>query len=68
MRAYRIWALDCAPSVGELREEIMEEAYFFACNIHPGSTKMYHDLKGTYRWNGMKRDIADFVSKCLTCQ
>ena len=29
---------------------------------------MYHDLKNTYWWNGMKRDIADFVSKCLTCQ
>ena len=29
---------------------------------------MYHDLKDTYWWNGMKRDIAEFVSKCLTCQ
>ena len=29
---------------------------------------MYHDLKDTYWWNGMKKDITDFVSKCLTCQ
>ena len=58
----------CVPDVDELRKEIMEEAHVSAYNIHPGSTKMYHDLKDTYWWNGMKRDIADFVSKCLTCQ
>ena len=46
----------------------MEEAHFSAYSIHPGSAKMYHNLKDTYWWNGMKRDIADFVSKCLTCQ
>ncbi|KAA3484134.1 DNA/RNA polymerases superfamily protein [Gossypium australe] len=37
-------------------------------SIHPGSTKMYHDLKQHYWWSGMKRDIPDFVSKCLVCQ
>ena len=58
----------CVPNVDELRKEIMEEAHFFAYSIHPGSTKMYHDLKNTYAWNGMKRDIAEVVSKCLTCQ
>ena len=58
----------CVPDVGELRKEIMEEAHFSAYSIHPGSTKMYHDLKDTYWWNGMKKDIAKFVSKCLTCQ
>ena len=55
-------------NVDGLRKEIMEEAHFSAYSIHPGSTKMYHDLKDTYWWNGMKRDIAEFVSKCLTCQ
>ena len=58
----------CVPDVDELRKEIMKKAHFSAYSIHPGSTKMYHDLKDTYWWNGMKRDIADFVSKCLTCQ
>ena len=58
----------CVPDVDELRKEIMEGAHFSAYNIHPGSTKMYHDLKDTYWWNGMKRDIIDYVSKCLTCQ
>ena len=55
------------PDVDELRKEIMEEAHFSTYSIHPGCTKMYHDLKDTYWWNGMKRDITDFVSKCLTC-
>ena len=46
----------------------MEEAHFSAYSIHPSSTKMYHDLKDTYWWNRMKRDIVKFVSKCLICQ
>ena len=58
----------CVLDVDELRKVIIEEAHFSAYSIHPGSTKMYHDLKDTYWWNGMKRDIAEFVSKCLTCQ
>ena len=41
---------------------------FSAYSIHSSSTKMYYDLKDTYWWNGMKRDIANFVSKCLTYQ
>ena len=36
--------------------------------MHPGSTKMYRDLKQFYWWSGMKKDIVDYVSKCLTCQ
>ena len=38
----------CVPNMDELRKEIMEEAHFSAYSIHPGSTKMYHDLKDTY--------------------
>ena len=58
----------CVLDVDNLRKEIIEEAHFSACSVHPCSTKMYHDLKDTYWWNGMKRDIVEFVSKCLTCQ
>ena len=58
----------CIIDVDELRKEIMEEAHFSAYNIHLGSTKKHNDLKDTYWWNGMKRDIAEFMSKCLTCQ
>ncbi|KAL0537500.1 hypothetical protein IC582_026478 [Cucumis melo] len=36
--------------------------------MHPGSTKMYQDLKRVYWWLNMKREVAEFVSKCLVCQ
>ena len=29
---------------------------------------MYQGLKEHFWWNGMKKDVADYVSKCLTCQ
>ena len=58
----------CVPDVGDVRREIMEKAHSSAYAMHPGSTKMYHTLKEHYWWKGMKRDIAEFVSRCLTCQ
>jgi hypothetical protein len=51
-----------------LRKEIMSEAYRSLYTVHPGGTKMYRDVKGSYWWNNMKRDIAKFVEQCLTCQ
>ena len=56
------------PDVGDVRREIMEEAHSSAYAMHSGSTKMYHTLKEHYWWKGMKRDITEFVSRCLTCQ
>ncbi|KAH0658050.1 hypothetical protein KY289_026798 [Solanum tuberosum] len=56
------------PDLGELRQHILAEAYTFRYSIHPGATKMYRDLREVYWWNGMKRDIADFVAKCPNCQ
>ena len=53
----------CAPDVGELIKPILDEAHNSRYFIHPVSTKIYRDLCEVYRWNGMKRDIADFVSK-----
>ena len=58
----------CVPDVGELNKEIMVEARSFAYAIHPGSTKMYHTLREHYWWRGMKKDVAEFVSRCLICQ
>ena len=58
----------CVPEYGELKRDIMEEAHSSAYAMHPGSTKMYRTLKEHYRWNGMKKEIASFVSRCLTCQ
>ena len=58
----------CVPEYGELKRDIMEEAHSFAYAMHPGSTKMYRTLKEHYWWNGMKKEIANFISRCLTCQ
>ena len=58
----------CVPEIDELKRKIMEEAHSSAYAMHPGSTKMYHTLREHYWWKGMKKEIADFVSRCLTCQ
>ena len=46
----------------------MEEVHHSSYTIHPGSTKMYQDLKEFFWWEGTKKDVAEFVSKCLVCQ
>jgi hypothetical protein len=46
---------------------IMDEAHKTQYSVHPGSDKMYQDLRGMYWWPRMKADIATYVSKCLTC-
>ncbi|WRX21059.1 Reverse transcriptase domain - like 10 [Theobroma cacao] len=58
----------CVPKDDQLRRAILEEAHSFAYTLHPGSTKMYRTIKESYWWPSMKRDIAEFVAKCLTCQ
>jgi hypothetical protein len=56
------------PNVKELKEKILHEAHESTYSIHPGGNKMYHDLKTTYWWYGMKRDVAEYVTLCDTCQ
>jgi hypothetical protein len=58
----------CIPEIKEIRELILREAHDSAYSIHPGSTKMYHDLKSRYWWYGMKRSIAEYVALCDNCQ
>jgi hypothetical protein len=58
----------CVPNVKELKDKILYEAHEFAYSIHPRGNKMYHDLKTTYWWYGMKRDIAEYVALCDTYQ
>ncbi|GKV05622.1 hypothetical protein SLEP1_g17609 [Rubroshorea leprosula] len=58
----------CVPYDEGLRTELLQEAHKSNYTIHPGSTKMYHDLKETFWWKSMKKDVAKYVSKCLTCQ
>ncbi|GJT12985.1 putative reverse transcriptase domain-containing protein [Tanacetum coccineum] len=59
----RVWL----PLFGGLRALIMHESHKSKYSIHPGSDKMYQDLKKLYWWPNMNADIATYVSKCLTC-
>ncbi|GKD64208.1 putative reverse transcriptase domain-containing protein, partial [Tanacetum coccineum] len=58
----RIWVL----VYSNLRTLIMKEAHTTKYSVHPGADKMYYDLRDLYWWPGMKKDIALYVSKCLT--
>ncbi|GKC02597.1 putative reverse transcriptase domain-containing protein [Tanacetum coccineum] len=55
------------PCFGDLRALIMHESHKSKYSIHPGSDKMYQDLRRLYWWPNMKAEIATYVSKCLTC-
>ncbi|GJV13369.1 reverse transcriptase domain-containing protein [Tanacetum coccineum] len=55
------------PLFGNLRDLIMHESHKSKYSIHPGSGKMYQDLKKLYWWPNMKAVIAEYVDKCLTC-
>ncbi|GJY24096.1 putative reverse transcriptase domain-containing protein [Tanacetum coccineum] len=59
----RIWV----PLKGDLRTLIMNEAHKSKYSVHLGADKMYYDMRDMYWWPGMKKDIAEYVSKCLTC-
>ncbi|WRX26840.1 Reverse transcriptase domain - like 10 [Theobroma cacao] len=56
------------PDGNGLRRKILEEAHMAAYVVHPRATKMYQDLKEVYWWEGLKRDVAEFVFECLVCQ
>ncbi|GKF39550.1 putative reverse transcriptase domain-containing protein, partial [Tanacetum coccineum] len=55
------------PCYGDFQTVIMHESHKSKYSIHPGSDKMYQDMKKIYWWPNMKADIATYVSKCLTC-
>nr|KYP41898.1 Retrotransposable element Tf2 [Cajanus cajan] len=58
----------CLPQDAELRRTVLEEGHKSRLSIHPGMTKMYQDLRKNFWWSGMKREIAEYVAACLTCQ
>ncbi|KAL5540694.1 hypothetical protein UlMin_043346 [Ulmus minor] len=58
----------CLPDNESIIRQVMTEAHNTPYTVHPGTTKMYRDLKEKFWWPGMKRSIVEYVSRCLTCQ
>jgi hypothetical protein len=56
------------PKNDEIRQQILDEAHLSRYSIHPGSTKMYHDLKQHYWWTKMKIEIARYLARCDICR
>ena len=46
----------------------MDEGPNTPYSVHPRGDKLYKDFKGIYWWPNMRHDVAEYVSKCLTCQ
>jgi hypothetical protein len=65
-----VWFKDrlCVPDIKSIQELILKEAHETAYSIHPGSEKMYEDLKKRFWWYGMKREITEYVAVCDSCQ
>ncbi|CAH9114854.1 unnamed protein product [Cuscuta epithymum] len=59
----------CVPlKCADIKKQIMEEGHNTPYSVHPGGDKLYKDLKKNFWWPGMKKEVAEFVSRCLNCQ
>jgi hypothetical protein len=56
------------PKREALKKKVLDEAHTARYSIHPGSTKMYHDLRQQFWWMRMKRETACYISECDTCR
>ena len=62
---YKDWI--CVSMDAEIRQEILDESHTTPCSLHQGTTKMYQDLR-TLNWlPRIKRDVTEYVAKCLMC-
>jgi hypothetical protein len=52
------------PKDKELRNQIMAVAHSSKLSIHPGSSKIYQDLKPYYWWTKTKKEITAYVARC----
>ena len=58
----------CVPKNKAIRDGILRGAHESTYSIYLEGTKMYLDLKEKYWWYGLKRDVAEYVALCDTCQ
>jgi hypothetical protein len=65
-----VWFKDrlCVPDIKSIQELILKDAHETAYSIHPGREKMYQDLKKRFWWYSMKKEIAEYVAVCDSCQ
>ncbi|XP_074298123.1 uncharacterized protein LOC141628938 [Silene latifolia] len=66
--ALKIWRKWCVPNNAELKKLIMIEAHCTSYSVNLGGDKLYKNLMKTFWWPDMKKEIAEFVTRCLTCQ
>ncbi|XP_017976407.1 PREDICTED: uncharacterized protein LOC108661926 [Theobroma cacao] len=55
------------PDSDGLRRKTLKEAHMVFYVVHPGAIKIYQDLRKVYWWEGLKKDVVEFISKCLVC-
>jgi hypothetical protein len=55
------------PKDRELKNKLIDEAHLSKLSIHPGSSKMYQELRPRYWWTKIKKEIATYVARCDTC-
>ena len=58
----------CVPAVEELKRKILNKGHNTPHLVHPRGNKPYKDLNQTFWWSNMKREVVDYVARCLTCQ
>ncbi|XP_074278095.1 uncharacterized protein LOC141601697 [Silene latifolia] len=56
----------CVPDNDELKKNIVVEAYSTPYSVHPGGDKLYKDLKKTFWWPKMKKEVAEFVGRFIS--
>jgi hypothetical protein len=55
------------PKDRALKNRLMDEAHLSKLSFHPGSSKMYQELRPRYWWTKMKKEIEAYVARCDTC-
>jgi hypothetical protein len=66
--AWYVSKIGCVLDIKSIQELILKEAHEKTYSIHPGSEKMYQDLKKRFWWYGIKSEIAKYVVICDSCQ
>jgi hypothetical protein len=56
------------PNCDDLKRFIMDELHKRPYTGHPGYQKMITTTRKLFYWPGLKKDIVDYLAKCLECQ